>query len=296
VPKSLEQPTSLSQYTRAAELSSAEVIAAYSTSFGWATKLISRSKRVHIRNIYALVRVADEIVDGAAAEAVGNGISHNPRDILDELEAETYRAMDCGFSANLVVHAFAHTARLANVSKDLVKPFFASMRMDLVTKEHDQRGFDTYVYGSAEVVGLMCLDVFLMGQQLTVAERKEFVTGARALGAAFQKVNFLRDLAADFKKLGRSYFPGVNVDTFNEAEKVRLVEDIEADLVVSSRSLRKLPRTSRKAVSAAQMFFTELNRNIAATPAEELIQRRIRVSNPKKLVILAQAWFGVVPK
>lgn len=296
MPTKPQQPTSLSQYTRAAELSSAEVIAAYSTSFGWATKLISRSKRVHIRNIYALVRVADEIVDGAAAEAVGNGISHNPRDILDELEAETYRAMDCGFSANLVVHAFAHTARLANVSKDLVKPFFASMRMDLVTKEHDQRGFDTYVYGSAEVVGLMCLDVFLMGQQLTVAERQEFVTGARALGAAFQKVNFLRDLAADFQKLGRSYFPGVNVDTFNEAEKVRLVEDIEADLVVSSRSLRKLPRSSRKAVSAAQMFFSELNRNIAATPAEELIQRRIRVSNPKKLVILAQAWFGVVPK
>lgn len=296
MPTKPQQPTSLSQYTRAAELSSAEVIAAYSTSFGWATKLISRSKRVHIRNIYALVRVADEIVDGAAAEAVGNGISHNPRDILDELEAETYRAMDCGFSANLVVHAFAHSARLANVSKDLVKPFFASMRMDLVTKEHDQRGFDTYVYGSAEVVGLMCLDVFLMGQQLTVAERQEFVTGARALGAAFQKVNFLRDLAADFQKLGRSYFPGVNVDTFNEAEKVRLVEDIEADLVVSSRSLRKLPRSSRKAVSAAQMFFSELNRNIAATPAEELIQRRIRVSNPKKLVILAQAWFGVVPK
>jgi phytoene/squalene synthetase len=204
--------------------------------------------------------------------------------------------MESGFSANLVVHAFAQTARLANISKDLVKPFFASMRMDLSTKEHDQRGFDIYVYGSAEVVGLMCLDVFLMGQDLTPAERQEFVTGARALGAAFQKVNFLRDLAADFQKLGRSYFPGVNVDTFNEAEKVRLVEDIEADLVVSSRSLRKLPPTSRKAVSAAQMFFTELNRNIEATPAAELIQRRIRVSNPKKLVILAQAWFGVVPK
>jgi phytoene/squalene synthetase len=291
-----QHPSSLGLYTRAAELASAEVIGAYSTSFGWATKLVAKDIRVHIRNIYALVRVADEIVDGAADEALAGSDPQFTASALDELEAETYRAMEIGFSTNLVVHAFAHTARLSGISKAIVEPFFASMRMDIDNREYDQAGFDKYVYGSAEVVGLMCLEVYLMELDLTSAEKAEFVRGARALGAAFQKVNFLRDLAADFQKLGRSYFPNVNVETFNEEEKHRLVVDIEQDLSVSSSVLKKLPKSSRKAVAAAQMFFDELNRNIKATPAETLINQRIRVSNGKKLVILLKAWIGVVPK
>lgn len=285
------EPSSLERYLEAAERSSAEVIDTYSTSFGWASKLLGASEQQPVRNIYALVRVADEIVDGAAAEA-----HDNPANLLDELEAETYRALASGFSANLVVHAFAHTAREAGIKRDIIEPFFHSMRMDLTEREHDQKSFDTYVYGSAEVVGLMCLKVFMVGRNYTKEERVTLIAGARALGAAFQKVNFLRDLAADFKKLGRSYFPNVNVENFDQATQLRLIEDIENDLATSAKTLPLLPRGSRAAVAAAQMFFQALNERIRNTPAVVLIETRISVPNSQKLVILTKALLGVIPK
>jgi 15-cis-phytoene synthase len=283
--------TGLSLYTEAAERASAEVIAAYSTSFGWASKLLGKAEQQPVRNIYALVRVADEIVDGAADEA-----HDNPSKLLDELEAGTYRALESGFSTNLVVHAFAHTAREAGIKRDIIEPFFHSMRMDLTEREHDQKSFDTYVYGSAEVVGLMCLKVFMIGREYSKEERVTLIAGARALGAAFQKVNFLRDLSADFKKLGRSYFPNVNVQNFDAATQVRLIDDISADLEVSAKTLPLLSPGSRKAVAAAQMFFAALNERIRNTPAEVLIETRISVPNSQKLVILAKALLGVIPK
>ena len=283
--------TGLSLYTEAAERASAEVIAAYSTSFGWASKLLGKAEQQPVRNIYALVRVADEIVDGAADEA-----HDNPSKLLGELEAETYRALESGFSTNLVVHAFAHTAREAGIKRDIIEPFFHSMRMDLTEREHDQKSFDTYVYGSAEVVGLMCLKVFMIGREYSKEERVTLIAGARALGAAFQKVNFLRDLSADFKKLGRSYFPNVNVENFDAATQMRLIDDIEADLEVSAKTLPLLSPGSRKAVAAAQMFFAALNERIRNTPAEVLIETRISVPNSQKLVILAKALLGVIPK
>jgi phytoene synthase len=283
--------TGLSLYTEAAERASAEVIVAYSTSFGWASKLLGKAEQQPVRNIYALVRVADEIVDGAADEA-----HDNPSKLLDELEAETYRALDSGFSTNLVVHAFAHTAREAGIKRDIIEPFFHSMRMDLTEREHDQKSFDTYVYGSAEVVGLMCLKVFMIGREYSKEERVTLIAGARALGAAFQKVNFLRDLSADFKKLGRSYFPNVNVENFDAATQMRLIDDIGADLELSAKTLPLLSPGSRKAVAAAQMFFAALNERIRNTPAEVLIETRISVPNSQKLVILAKALLGVIPK
>jgi phytoene synthase len=289
--KPSNEPSSLERYLEAAERSSAEVIDTYSTSFGWASKLLGASEQQPVRNIYALVRVADEIVDGAAAEA-----NDNPAKLLDELEAETYRALASGFSTNLVVHAFAHTAREAGIKRDIIEPFFHSMRMDLTEREHDQKSFDTYVYGSAEVVGLMCLKVFMVDRDYTKEERVTLIAGARALGAAFQKVNFLRDLAADFKKLGRSYFPGVNVASFDGDTQIRLIEDIENDLATSAKTLPLLPAGSRKAVAAAQMFFEALNERIRNTPAEVLIETRISVPNSQKLVILAKALLGVIPK
>jgi phytoene/squalene synthetase len=142
----------------------------------------------------------------------------------------------------------------------------------------------------------MCLQVFLKHTSTTDQEKIEFVAGARALGAAFQKVNFLRDLSADFDKLGRSYFPLVRVDDFNNSERDRLVADIRQDLDVSKIALAKLPDASRRAVTAALMFFEELNEKIARTPANELIHKRIRVTNPKKLSILLKAMLGATPK
>ena len=292
----LKTPSSLELYTRAAEQSSNSVIANYSTSFGWATKLLAPEIRQNVRNIYALVRVADEIVDGAAEEALVSGGKVNPAFTLDTLEQEVYSAMANQFSANLVVHAFAKTANETGFTKEIIEPFFESMRMDLTETVHDEASFDRYVYGSAEVVGLMCLYSFVSFEKMSKAEFEKLVRSARALGAAFQKVNFLRDLAADFEKLGRSYFPKINPATFNEADKARLIEFIRQDLRVSSEGLAKLPASSRKAVSAAQLLFSELADRIEKTPAEKLMRARISVPNSTKAIIILKSLIGVVPK
>jgi len=286
-------PTGLSLYTMAAQRAAREVIYSYSTSFGLATRLLEKNFQGHVENIYALVRVADEIVDGSAAQARELSKQVDPEQLLAEFEAETYRAMETGYSTNLVIHAFAQTARAVGIAKDIVEPFFYSMRQDLTEKEHDEASFEKYVYGSAEVVGLMCLQVFMSGNQYAADEKLKLTKGARALGSAFQKVNFLRDLAADFKRLGRSYFPGVDVNNFNEETKQRLVADIDKDLRVSAESLPLLPSSARRAVAAAQLLFTQLNRQISKTSAQELINRRISVGAAQKIALLIRAVMGV---
>ena len=278
----------LSLYDRVAEETASVVIHRYSTSFGLASRLLGPGVRQHVENIYALVRVADEIVDGAAEDA-GMDVAGATR-VLDELESETGRAIQHGFSANLVVHAFALTAREVSFGSELTAPFFESMRADLSQKKHDQASFERYVYGSAEVVGLMCLRAFLLDEKVTDHER--FETGARALGAAFQKVNFLRDLSADFQTLGRSYFPDVAVDSFDEATKSRLLDDIDADLAVSAAVVVDLPRSSRRAVTLAQSLFAELSVRLRATPAAELVHTRVRVPNPVKARLALAAAVG----
>ena len=283
-----------SLYDRVAEETAGIVIRRYSTSFGLASRLLGPAVRQHVENIYALVRIADEIVDGAA-DAAGADRSTVAR-ILDELERDTDEAMLTGYSANLVVHAFALTARDTGFGAELTAPFFASMRADLSATEHDQASFETYVYGSAEVVGLMCLKAFLVGVSVAADDEATMVTGARRLGAAFQKVNFLRDLAADFEQLGRSYFPGVDVASFTEADKVRLLDDIDADLAVSASVIPMLPRSSRRAVALAQGLFAELSARLRATPADRLVRSRVRVPNPVKLRIAAVAASGRVPR
>lgn len=285
-------PTGLTLYSLAAQKAAREVIYSYSTSFGLATRLLGKKYQSHVENIYALVRVADEIVDGSAAEAKTLAPAVDPEKLLSEFEAETYRAMELGYSTNLVIHAFALTARYAGISRDIVEPFFFSMRQDLTETIHDQASFEKYVYGSAEVVGLMCLAVFMVEGNYTAQEKEKLVRGARALGSAFQKVNFLRDLAADFKRLGRSYFPGVRVDSFNEETKMKLVRDIDSDLAISSTSLGLLPSSARRAVTAAQLLFESLNRQIEKTPASELIDKRISVSSAKKLLVLLRSMIG----
>ncbi len=286
-------PTGLSLYTMAAQRAAREVIYSYSTSFGLATRLLGKNFQGHVENIYALVRVADEIVDGSAAQARELSKQVDPEQLLAEFEAETYRAMVTGYSTNLIIHAFAQTARAVGIAKDIVEPFFYSMRQDLTEKEHDQASFEKYVYGSAEVVGLMCLQVFMSENKYTDDEKLRLTKGARALGSAFQKVNFLRDLAADFKRLGRSYFPGVDVNNFNEETKQRLVADIDKDLRVSAESLPLLPSSARRAVAAAQLLFTQLNRQISKTSAQELINRRISVGAAQKIALLIRAVMGV---
>ena len=279
----------LALYSEVSEGAAGLVITRYSTSFGLASRFLGRAVRQPVRNIYALVRIADEIVDGAADEA-GLPRSTSAR-LLDDLERDTERALADGYSANPIVHAFARTAREAGIGAELTRPFFASMRMDLIETSHDEDSFRRYVFGSAEVVGLMCLRVFLTDAHRPYA-RDELATlesGARALGAAFQKVNFLRDLAADAGALGRSYFPGVDVTALTEGQKTALADDIDADLARAAATLPLLPASSRRAVALAHGLFAELNRRIRRAPAATLAGTRIRVPDPVKLRIALAA-------
>lgn len=290
-----KQPTGLALYSRAAHAAAREVIYSYSTSFGAATRLLGKDVRSHVENIYAMVRVADEIVDGSASEAARINPAISVDAELTSFEAETFRAMQLGYSTNLVLHAFGQTAREVGIEPEIVQPFFDSMRADITEHAHDPESFKLYVYGSAEVVGLMCLRAFMHGRNYSENERKKLHEGACALGAAFQKVNFLRDLSADFQRLGRSYFPNVNVSNFDEATKLHLVADISNDIEVASAALPLLPDSAKAAVTAALLLFAELNKKLLETPAVELIQTRIRVSNVKKLWLVLKAKLGVKP-
>jgi 15-cis-phytoene synthase len=286
--------TGLAQYTRAAEAACNQVIATYSTSFGWATRLLSARVRQPVRNIYALVRVADEIVDGAAAQARSSGGTVDPAVALDNYESAVYQALTDAFSTDLVIHAFASTARDCGFGRDLIEPFFASMRADLTETVHDAASLERYIYGSAEVVGLMCLAAFIRhgGLDYSREEKLRLAEGAKALGSAFQKVNFLRDLAADFNTLGRSYFPGITATNFTDADRDRLVAEIDEELAVAANELPNLPPAASRAVAAALMLFAELNRKISRTPAARLATTRIRVGNLRKLVLVTKAFFG----
>ncbi len=272
----------MNDYDAVASRSAAVVIRAYSTSFGWASRLLGRAEREHVGNIYALVRVADEIVDDPQQ-------SWSPEDrgrMLAALEVDTAQALASGRSANLVVHAFACTARRYGVGTDLVTPFFASMRADLTVREHDAASFAEYVHGSAEVVGLMCLKVFVDGDP---AAYDRLAPGAARLGAAFQKVNFLRDLRQDHQTLGRTYFPGLDPADFTDSQRDALLDDIDADLAAAREALAHLPAGSRRAVWLAHALFAELSRRLRATPAAEIRERRVRVPDVVKARIVARA-------
>ena len=281
----------MSLYDSVAQQTASIVIRRYSTSFGLASRLLGPGVRQHVENIYALVRVADEIVDGSGTQAGLDLLATGQA--LNALEAETELAIELGFSSNLVVHAFALTARQTGFGSELTTPFFESMRTDLTETEHDQESFDRYVYGSAEVIGLMCLRAFVLNER--VDDLPALEDAARALGAAFQKVNFLRDLRADFDALGRSYFPGVSVESFDENDKNRLLDDIDADLATSASALAQLPRSSRRAVALAQSLFAELSRRLRATPAAQLRSTRVRVPNPVKARLALGAASGRLP-
>jgi phytoene/squalene synthetase len=275
-------------YDELARASASLVIQRYSSSFGLASKLLGAGVREHVRCVYALVRVADEVVD---APRDGSGPAEQ-RALLDALEADLHRALDTGHSANLVVHAFAGTARTCGIGSELTGPFFESMRTDLERREHDATSFARYVYGSAEVVGLMCLRVFLAAEPDPVTRYAELAPGARALGAAFQKVNFLRDLAEDSALLGRRYFPGVDPERLTDAERDRILDDVDGDLQVAAAALSRLPESSRRGVRAAHAVFAELSRRLRATPAAEIAQRRVRVPAAAKAFVVARAVTG----
>lgn len=277
-------------YDRCAQDAAASVISSYSTSFALACRLLGPRVRGQVRSVYALVRVADEIVDGAAEQA---GLAPAvQRLVLDELEAETLTAIDRGFSTNLVVHAFATAARECGIGPELVHPFFASMRTDLDRTDHDAASHEAYVYGSAEVVGLMCLQVFLgAGQGRTPAPDPEpdLVSGARSLGAAFQNVNFLRDRADDRDRLGRDY---LGLDEGDDAVRAAVLDRIERDLDAAARVIPRLPADCRRAVTTAHGLFAELARRLRHEGGDG----RVSVPTTVKATIAARAIAGLPPR
>lgn len=277
----------LDRYDRACAKAAQEVILTYSTSFSLATRALAKQVRTDICNLYAMVRIADEIVDGTAAAA---GMGHEDISAeLDAYERAVLAAPSARFHTDPVLHAYAMTARRCEFDPEHVTAFFSSMRRDLNQASYDQDGFDDYVYGSAEVIGLLCLSVFLADHPVTDEERARLTAGARSLGAAFQKVNFLRDLAEDTDVLGRTYFPGLADCELTEERKGELVADIRRDLADARAVIPLLPLSARIGVLAAAELFRELTDRIDELPAAELSERRVSVPGPTKAVLLARA-------
>lgn len=270
----------MDMYDRAAQGTARLITNTYSTSFGLATRLFHPKLRPDIYNIYGLVRLADEIVDTYEGS--------DRKQLLKDLEAETHVAIKRGYSTNLVVQAYALAARRWGIEPALYEAFFASMRMDLEPAAYDaQQHYETYIHGSAEVVGLMCLRVFCQGDE---ALYHRLSSGAARLGAAFQKVNFLRDIRDDHDRLGRYYFPLGSYDMFDEATKTQIVQDIEADFAAARPALEQLPLTARPAVAAAYRYYEALLLKLWQTPASQLKQARVRIPNARKLWLLGSTW------
>ncbi|MDT0189326.1 phytoene/squalene synthase family protein [Rothia terrae] len=276
----------LDLYTRTARDSSSPVLKHYSKSFGLASRLYPRELRTSIACIYALVRVADEIVDGTAHQA---GLSlEQQTQVLNDLEKEVENALVTGFSANLIVHAFAYEARNAGITVELTRAFFNSMRTDLQPVNfHSDQEYRTYIYGSAEVIGLMCLKLFLKGKKVQEGEEKKMKESAQSLGAAFQKINFLRDYSYDSQNLKRQYFPQVQ-GHMTERQRDEIITDIRDDLQRARIGIVLLPLQARVAVRAATAIFEHLLDELAHQPLQELLTGRLSVKKSDKARIIAQ--------
>lgn len=253
----------------------------YSTSFSIASMLFGRSIKPHIYNIYGLVRIADEIVDTYSGK--------DALKLLDDFEKEVEESLARNYSTNPVIQAFIDTSIRFDIQDELIAPFFESMRVDTSKKSYSQKEYKQYIYGSAEVVGLMCLKVFCNGN---LEEYNQLMPGAKALGSAFQKVNFLRDMASDQRDLGRYYFPIGDYDSFDEKIKVEIIRDIEQDFQAAKPAIYKLHKNSRVAVTVAYKYYMALLAKLKSAAASNLKNERIRVNNFEKLTILAGTLFG----
>lgn len=254
---------------------SKQVTNAYSTSFSMGIHVLNKSIHEPIYGIYGFVRLADEIVDTFH--------EYDKKALLDEFRADTYKAIDRKISLNPVLQAFQMAVNEYRIERDLIDCFLYSMEMDLEQKEHDQQSFEKYILGSAEVVGLMCLRVFCQGNE---EEYQTLRPSAMKLGAAFQKINFLRDLKADFKEMGRSYFPGIDINTFTEESKKAIEADIDKDFKEAYIGIKQLPSNARFGVYTAYVYYYALFRKIQSTPSTTILSERIRIPNNKKYQLL----------
>ena len=253
---------------------------AYSTSFSMATKMLDSSIRNHIYNIYGFVRFADEIVDTFH--------EYDKEKLLNDFEVDLYKSLDNKISINPILNSFQHTVNLFGIEHHLIKAFMKSMRLDLSKQVYKtQAEYEEYIYGSADVVGLMCLKVFVKGDEKIYNELRE---PAMALGSAFQKVNFLRDLKDDFQGLERTYFPNIDFTKFDEQSKLVIIKDIEADFEKALDGIFKLPVEARFGVYTAYKYYMKLLVKLKKTPSLSIQKTRIRVPNYQKMSVFARSY------
>jgi len=259
---------------------SKEITESYSTSFSLATRMLSSEIRQDIYNIYGFVRLADEIVDSFH--------DYDKMALLDRFEDDLTYSLQEKISTNPVLNAFQETVHRYGIDREFIDAFMQSMRWDLSKKVYQtDEEYKTYIYGSADVVGLMCLRVFVKGDHKLFDELK---SSAMALGSAFQKVNFLRDLKNDYEQLERSYFPGVNLRELDEVSKQKIIAEIEADFQKGLSGIFKLPDAAKFGVYTAYKYYLRLLKKLKRVPSVEIKNKRIRVANIQKVDVLARSY------
>ena len=251
----------------------------YSTSFSLGIRMLSPKFQTPVYSIYGFVRFADEIVDTFH--------DHDKKLLLDEFRRETWLAIERKISLNPVLHAFQMAVNEYQIDHKLIEAFLYSMEMDIEENSHDQKSYETYIYGSAEVVGLMCLQVFCE-RDIELYNRLE--PHAKSLGAAFQKVNFLRDMGDDYQSRGRVYFPNLNWVAFNLSSKKEIEADIQKDFDHALEGIRQLPKGAQIGVYLAYRYYTKLFRKIKGIQPERIMQERIRINNARKISILLRSF------
>ena len=260
---------------------SKQVTVKYSTSFSLATKTLDSSIRNHIYNIYGFVRFADEIVDTFH--------EFPKKELLENFEKNLFFALKNKISLNPILNSFQITVNKFDIDHSLIKAFLKSMKWDLSKKKYQtQKEYEEYIYGSADVVGLMCLKVFVNGDKL---KYKELIPNAKSLGSAFQKVNFLRDLKDDFENLNRSYFPNIDFKNFSEDSKKRIINEIKNDFDIALNGIKKLPKNSRLGVYTAYKYYLKLLYKLEKTPSLKIRTTRIRIPNYQKINLLLYSYF-----
>jgi phytoene/squalene synthetase len=251
----------------------------YSSSFSIGIYCLKKPLRAPIYSIYGFVRFADEIVDTFH--------EHDKKVLFDEFKEDTWKAIDRKISLNPILNSFQHVVHNFGIEKELIECFLQSMETDLSEKEHDRQTYDTYILGSAEVVGLMCLRVFTNNDEALYQRLKP---SAMKLGAAFQKVNFLRDVKSDYEQLGRVYFPGVNFAEFSEVEKKHIEKEIHDDFQIAFEGIKALPVDCRFGIYVAYVYYKTLFNKISAIPSARILMERVRISNRKKMRLLLASY------
>lgn len=266
-------------FDKHSEESSKNVTKIYSTSFYAGVKMLDKSIRSDIHNIYGFVRFADEIVD------TFHGFDKSV--LLSEFKDDTYKAIERGISLNPILNSFQYTVNKYQIDRELIDQFLHSMEMDLSDRDYDQASYEEYILGSAEVVGLMCLKVFVHGNNDMYKELKPY---AMKLGSAFQKINFLRDLQADFYELGRIYFPGIDAKDLTLENKLAIEQEIEKEFDEALIGIKKLPRGSRFGVYVSYKYYRSLLHKIKSKTIQDLLSERISVPNNQKILVFAKSY------